>query len=67
MVPACAQTCPSEAIVFGNSLDPESRVSKIIQQGTHRVFEELGTRPAVHYVNGPIPDARLKNSDRGEA
>ncbi|MEJ5297720.1 MAG: 4Fe-4S dicluster domain-containing protein [Armatimonadota bacterium] len=67
VIPACAQTCPSEAIIFGNSLDPDSRVAKIIHQGTHRVFEELGTRPAVHYVNGPIPDAHFKDSERGEA
>lgn len=51
VTPACAQTCPTEAIVFGNILDKESEVYKKSQSDREfRVLELLGTLPAVHYL-----------------
>ena len=59
IVPACAQTCPTNAIVFGNLLDKNSQVYRLAHsQRQYRVLEELGTEPAVHY---------LKNERNGEA
>ncbi len=51
VVTACAQACPSDAIVFGNRADPESRVSRTAgdRRGYH-VLEEINTRPAITYL-----------------
>ena len=48
---ACQQTCPTQAITFGNLKDDGARVSKLSRstRGYH-VLEELGTRPGVTYL-----------------
>ena len=51
VVPACAQSCPTQAIVFGNLLDPDSAVSRMSRtQHGYKVMEELNTRPAITYL-----------------
>jgi molybdopterin-containing oxidoreductase family iron-sulfur binding subunit len=52
VTPACQQSCPAEAIVFGNIRDPESRVAeKAHNERTYKVLDELiNTQPAVHYL-----------------
>jgi len=51
IVPACAQTCPADAIVFGNMRDPQSRVRRVAASGRgYRVLEELNTQSAVTYL-----------------
>jgi molybdopterin-containing oxidoreductase family iron-sulfur binding subunit len=52
VVPACQQSCPAEAIVFGDIHDEESRVAQLVHdERTYRVLDELlNTQPGVHYL-----------------
>jgi Fe-S-cluster-containing dehydrogenase component len=51
VVPACAQTCPSNAIVFGNIADKNSRISKLFsEKRNYHLLEELHTLPSVGYL-----------------
>ena len=48
---ACQQTCPTDAIVFGDLNDPGSRVAKMKSSPqSFRVLEIIGTGPAVSYM-----------------
>ncbi len=48
---ACAQTCPTNALIFGNLKDPNSRVSRLIDDPrAYQVFRDLNTKPAVIYL-----------------
>ncbi len=48
---ACQQTCPAQAIVFGDVNDPKSKVAERMKSGRrYRVLEELNTRPSVGYL-----------------
>lgn len=49
---ACQQSCPAEAIVFGNIRDPRSRVAQLARNGrAYRVLDEhINTQPAVTYL-----------------
>jgi Fe-S-cluster-containing dehydrogenase component len=48
---ACQQTCPTNAITFGNLKDPQSSVAKHYEAPrAYEVLDELGTRPSVTYL-----------------
>ena len=48
---ACQQTCPTQAIAFGNLKDEASTVSKLSHSPrAYHVLEEIGTRPGVTYL-----------------
>ena len=61
---ACAQACPSRAIVFGDAADENWTVAKLAyDRRAYHVFEELNTYTAVVYlkkVNYPAPAAPAK-------
>ncbi len=51
VVPACAQACPADAIVFGDLNNTESRISKFFaDERNYHLLEELHTLPSVGYL-----------------
>jgi molybdopterin-containing oxidoreductase family iron-sulfur binding subunit len=49
--PACVQTCPPGALVFGDLEDPDSEISRMFRDPRRfRLFEHLGTEPRVVYL-----------------
>ncbi|HPW54827.1 MAG: Fe-S-cluster-containing hydrogenase [Thermoanaerobaculaceae bacterium] len=56
IVPACAQACPTGAIVFGDLADADSRVAKLHREGrAYVMLPELDLGQRTHYL------ARLRN------
>jgi molybdopterin-containing oxidoreductase family iron-sulfur binding subunit len=48
---ACQQSCPSQAIVFGDGNDPQSSLSRQRGEGrAYHILEELNVRPQVTYL-----------------
>ena len=47
---ACQQTCPTNAIIFGDGNDPNSEVAKALKsERTYYVLEEINAKPGVGY------------------
>jgi MoCo/4Fe-4S cofactor protein with predicted Tat translocation signal len=60
VISACAQACPTNAIVFSNVNDKTSSVSKIRENNQQRLFyviEQIHTLPNINYL------AKIRNTD----
>jgi len=72
---ACAEACPTDAIVFGDMLDPNSRITQqlkitednlsfnkvVNEERAYHVLEEINTSPNVWYFT------KIRNKDKKEA
>ena len=59
VVTACQQACPTDAITFGNIVDPDSEVSKAMQNNRdYALLGELNTKPRTLY------QAKLRNPNQ---
>ena len=60
IVPACGQTCPTNAIRFGDLADEGSEVSRhSADRRAYHMLEELNIRPRTSYlarIRNPHPD-----------
>lgn len=65
---ACQQSCPADAIVFGDLQDPNSRVARYrAHPDAYRVLEELNRQPAISYLprrREPLPTASSESSQQ---
>ncbi|RJQ33356.1 MAG: hypothetical protein C4562_00390 [Actinobacteria bacterium] len=64
--PACAQTCPSGAIVFGDLLDKKSKVSQLTRDPRrYQVLEELDIEPGVIFLKAVRKGAEEEKKGNG--
>jgi Fe-S-cluster-containing dehydrogenase component len=54
VVPACVQTCPPSALLFGDMNNPNSAVNKLLanNERAFQLLDHLGTVPSVYYLKG---------------
>jgi MoCo/4Fe-4S cofactor protein with predicted Tat translocation signal len=60
---ACAQACPTNAIIFGDMNNPESTISKVLatelNERAFHVLEEINVRPQIAYLT------KIRNKEEG--
>jgi molybdopterin-containing oxidoreductase family iron-sulfur binding subunit len=55
--PACLQTCPTGAFVFGNIMDKKSRVRQMVEdKRRYQIMGYMNTKPAVIYLKKVTQD-----------
>jgi len=51
VIPACVQTCPTDALVFGSLMDKQSKIRKLVDDPrAYQAMGYLNTKPAVIYL-----------------
>jgi len=63
--PACAQACPTDALIFGDWDDPNSRLNRLAKDPRqYKLLGNLGTEPVVVYLKRVDPNAPEKAEER---
>ncbi len=61
---ACAEACPTDAILFGDANDPTSKISQLINEETegraYHVLQEIRVSPNIYYLT------KIRNKDQEE-
>jgi tetrathionate reductase subunit B len=53
--PACVNTCPTDALIFGDMNDPDSRISRVLATHAVQVLKpDRATYPQVYYVGADM-------------
>jgi len=66
MQTACQQTCPTQAINFGNLKDGSAQVSKLARSPrSYHALEDVGTHPAVTYLKKVVRGPAVAGEDKG--
>ena len=62
--PACVQACPTDALVFGNQKDPESRINKMKNdKRSYTLLDHLKTNSNVWYLAKVDPDIEAHHGE----
>jgi phenylacetyl-CoA:acceptor oxidoreductase subunit 1 len=66
--PVCVNTCPAQALTFGDLDDPDSNVSKLIRENdAFQLHPEYGTDPSIYFIDGRIgesyPDTKTEKKE----
>ena len=65
-LPACANACPSESIIFGNRNDPESKINKLGKSTrAYEIMPELNTKTAIRYLAKASPHKAAPHGGHG--
>ena len=66
VIPACVQTCPTNALTFGNLMDKKSHVMQQVKdQRAYQVMGYLNTKPAVIYLKKVVQNSQAISHAKG--
>lgn len=65
--PACVNTCPTRALIFGDLNDPQSEASRALATNPVQVLKpERATRPQVYYIGADLYAMKARGSQDEE-